>query len=44
MAVMALPRRDPDDKFDQWLTFIAGIVCGAVVALFVVWLVIEYLA
>ncbi len=42
MAVMALPRREPEDKFDQWLTFVAGIVCGIVVTMFVVWLAIEY--
>jgi hypothetical protein len=42
MAVMALPRREPDDKFDQWLTFVAGIVCGIVVTMFVAWFMFEY--
>jgi hypothetical protein len=42
MAVMAVPRREPEDKFDQWLTFVAGIVCGVVVTMFVAWLMFEY--
>jgi hypothetical protein len=42
MAVMALPRREPDDKFDQWATFAVGVGCGVVLTMFLVWLAFEF--
>jgi uncharacterized membrane protein YccC len=43
MTVIASWGNDQDDQFDRTLTFVVGLVCGVVIALFVVWVLAELL-